>query len=326
MTDATLSQFAPAKINLYLHVTGRREDGYHELDSLVVFADIGDVVEVRAGSGLSLEISGPFASDLKPNDDNLALKAARALADHCHITPNAQLHLIKNLPVASGIGGGSADAAATLKALIAFWDVHVDDDGIHAVAHDVAPDIDSARAMATLLKVWRDDLAHHKLTTIGLGLGADVPVCLESRPVFMGGIGEKLELAPHMPHGWLVLVNPGVHVSTPDIFKARTGDFSAPARFHEMPKDAQHLAKLLSTRHNDLSAPAIRTSPVIQEVLDALADTDGVLLNRMSGSGATCFGLYADQMKAFGAAAKISHAHPSWWCEAAEMLDTSFDF
>ncbi|MEG3617229.1 4-(cytidine 5'-diphospho)-2-C-methyl-D-erythritol kinase [Magnetovibrio sp. PR-2] len=326
MTKAVLRQFAPAKINLYLHVTGQRDDGYHELDSLVVFADIGDVVEVRAGHGLSLDISGPFGADLKADEDNLVLKAARALAEQCHIKPHAALHLIKNLPVASGIGGGSADAAATLKALIQYWEVHVDDEGIHAVAHDVAPDIDSARAMATLLKVWRDDLAHHKLNTIGLSLGADVPVCLESRPVFMGGIGEKLELAPHMPRVWLVLVNPGVQVSTPDIFKARTGEFSRPDRFHEPPNDAQHLARLLSTRRNDLSAPAIQTSPAIQNVLSALDNTDGILLSRMSGSGATCFGLYTSQMTAFAAAAKISHMHPNWWCEAAEMLDSTLDF
>lgn len=326
MTKAILSQFAPAKINLYLHVTGKRADGYHELDSLVVFADVGDVIEVRAGQGLNLEISGPFGDQLKADSDNLVLKAARALANHCHIPPNATLHLIKNLPVASGIGGGSADAAATLKVLIQFWDVHVDDDGIHAVAHDVAPDIDSARAMATLLKVWRDDIARDKMTKIGLSLGADVPVCLESRPVFMGGIGENLELAPHMPRAWMVLVNPGVQVSTPDVFKARTGEFTPANRFREMPKDAEHLAELLKARHNDLSVPAIRKSPVIQDVLNALDASDGVLLSRMSGSGATCFGLYANQVTAFAAAAKISHRNPDWWCSAAEMLDTTFEF
>ncbi len=326
MGEVSHSQSAPAKINLYLHVTGQRPDGYHELDSLVVFADVGDRIEVSAGEGLSLEISGPFADGLEADGDNLVLRAAKALAAHTNKPAHAHLHLVKNLPVASGIGGGSADAAATLKALSQFWNIELEDADIHHVAHDVADNVDTARALSTLFKLWRDDLGGQMLSTIGLELGADVPVCLEGRPVFMGGIGEKLDLAPHLPLAWLVLVNPGVSVSTPSVFQARSGPFSKAARFHDHPEDARHLAELLKARHNDLSAPAIALSPEIQDALDVISQQDHVLLSRMSGSGATCFGLFETAQQAADAAAQINQSHPDWWCVAAEMLDMPIDF
>ncbi len=328
----SVTRKARAKINLYLHVTGQRDDGYHELDSLVAFADIGDTLTVSAGQGgLSLELIGPFAQDL--NDDsenNLVLHAARALAAHAGVAPNAHIVLEKNLPVASGIGGGSADAAAALLALYTFWGIELHDDDIHHVAHDVADDVDTARALSTLFKVWRDDLDADLLGAIGLELGADVPVCLADRPVFMGGIGEKLELAPHLPHAWLVLANPGVAVSTPGVFRARAEaqgeNFSNPARFQGHPRDAAHFAEILAGRHNDLMAPAIALEPVIQDVLDALAAQDGCLLARMSGSGATCFGLFTRIPEALAAAGRLAAAHPGWWVEAAELLDAPVDF
>ncbi|MCW8914437.1 MAG: 4-(cytidine 5'-diphospho)-2-C-methyl-D-erythritol kinase [Magnetovibrio sp.] len=326
MGEVSLSQSAPAKINLYLHVTGRRPDGYHELDSLVVFADVGDRIEVSPGEGLSLEISGPFGDDLAADDDNLVLRAARALAARTNRRANAHLHLVKNLPVASGIGGGSADAAATLKVLSQFWNIELDDADIHHVAHDVADNMDTARALSTLFKLWRDDLGDEMLSTIGLELGADVPVCLEGRPVFMGGIGEKLDLAPHLPPVWLVLVNPGVSVSTPTIFKARSGPFSKVDRFHNHPKDAAELANLLKQRQNDLSEPAIASLPEIQQALGILDQQNHVLLSRMSGSGATCFGMFETAQHAADAAAEISKQYPDWWCVAAEMLDLPIDF
>lgn len=321
-----VTRSAPAKINLYLHVTGKRADGFHELDSLVVFAGIGDRITVEKGEGLSLTITGPFADGLSTGDDNLVLRAARLLADHKDIAANAHLTLEKNLPVASGIGGGSADAAATLKALVEFWAIELGDDDIHHVAHTVSNDLDTARALSTLFKLWRDDLGSEMLGTIGLSLGADVPVCLAGYPAFMGGIGEKLEIAPHMPRAWLVLANPGVALSTPAVFKAREAEFSKPTRFGKHPHDAAELATILKRRSNDLAAPAITLQPVIQDVLDALEIIDTTLLARMSGSGATCFALYATENAAKTAAHQLSEEHPEWWIEAAELLDTPLDF
>ncbi|HEY9080273.1 4-(cytidine 5'-diphospho)-2-C-methyl-D-erythritol kinase [Magnetovibrio sp.] len=327
---ATVSRSAPAKINLYLHITGRRDDGYHELDSLVVFANVCDLITVDENpdgvDGLTLAITGPFAADLSADGDNLVLRAARKLAEHVGIKATAHITLEKNLPVASGIGGGSADAAAALKALAQFWDIELADEAIHHVAHDLADNIDSARALSTLFKLWRDDLGSDMLSAIGLKLGADVPVCLEGRPAYMGGIGEHLDMAPHLPVAWLVLVNPGLSVSTPEVFKAykdSNHDFSVPARFHDHPRDARHLAQLLAERDNDLMAPAIALTPQIQSVVDALNALDEILLARMSGSGATCFGLFASRAAAQSAASTLAQSHPTWWVSAAEMLDTA---
>jgi len=324
--QAPVRRSAPAKINLYLHVTGRRDDGFHELDSLVAFADVGDVITVSASDGLSLSISGPFAEGLSCGEDNLVLRAARKLAERTGVKANAHIALEKNLPIASGIGGGSADAAATLKALVQFWNIELADDDIHHVAHDVADNIDMARALSTLFKLWRDDLGGDMLGAIGLELGADVPVCLEGRPAYMGGIGERLDMAPHLPAAWLVLVNPGVSVSTPEVFQAYKTSavaFSKPARFHDHPRDAQRLADLLSERGNDLMAPAVALNPEIQEVLDALNTCDGALLVRMSGSGATCFALFASENEANAAASTLAQEHPELWTAAAEMLETA---
>ena len=322
----TVSRSAPAKVNLYLHVTGRRDDGFHELDSLVVFADVGDVITVSESDGLSLTITGPFAEGLSSGEDNLVLRAARKLAAHTGVKANAHITLDKNLPIASGIGGGSADAAATLQALVQFWNIELGDDDIHHVAHDVAENLDMARALSTLFKLWRDDLGSDMLGAIGLQLGADVPVCLEGRPAYMGGIGERLDMAPHLPDAWLVLVNPGVSVSTPEVFKAYKNSgvpFSKPARFHDHPRDALQLALLLSARDNDLMAPAVALNSEIQQVLDALKKRDGALLTRMSGSGATCFALFASQNEAATAASALVQDHPDWWAAAAQMLETA---
>jgi len=325
LTTRTITRFAPAKVNLYLHVTKKRDDGFHELDSLAVFADIGDTVTVVPGQGLSLSITGPFADDLDAGEDNLVLKAARALATHAGVRRGAHITLDKHLPVASGIGGGSADAAATLKALVDFWGIQPADDDIHHVAHDVSSTADNASALAALLTVWRDDVDTNRMRAIGLELGADVPACLEGRPVFMGGIGERLTMPPDLPTAWLVLVNPGVAVSTPDVFKARTGDFSDPARFFEPIPDVQALAETLKTRRNDLAAPAIALCPVIGDVIAAIDAQTGCLLARMSGSGATGFGLFDGQTTAMAAAHGLRAAHPDWWVEATQIIDSPFD-
>lgn len=282
---------APAKLNLYLHVVGRRADGYHELDSLAAFADVADTITVEpaAGDTPSLALSGPFAAALADEDPagNLVVRAAVRLAGALGRPAAVHITLDKVLPVASGIGGGSADAAATLRALARMWNVPVNDRRLY----------DTAAA-----------------------LGADIPVCLAGQSRYMGGIGERLDPAPMLPETHAVLVNPGVPVATPAVFRLRNGAFSAPARFAEAPRDAVRLAALLAERHNDLTPPALQVAPAIGAVLEALAGTDGCLLSRLSGSGATCFGLYASAFEAAAAAEALAAARPGWWVKAAGLL------
>jgi 4-diphosphocytidyl-2-C-methyl-D-erythritol kinase len=277
---------ARAKINLYLHVLGRRADGYHLLDSLVVFAETGDRLAVAPSHALSLQIVGPFAGNLAADDDNLVLRAARGLRDLVGFNAGAEIILTKNLPVASGIGGGSADAAATLQSLMAVWMIEPSRVGLEKLA---------------------------------LSLGADVPVCLAGKPSFMSGIGEEIAPAGVLPEAHLLLVNPGVATPTPAVFKARQGGFSPSGRWAEPPKDAKALAAALKERRNDLTEAAITVTPPIRDVLDAIADTEGCLLSRLSGSGATCFGLYAGAAEAERARAAIRAAHPAWWSVAARI-------
>ena len=268
-------EFAPAKINLALHVVGRRADGYHLLDSLVVFARVGDVVRAEAAEALALEVTGPFAHALADEADNLVLRAARLLAEAHGVTPGARLALEKHLPVASGIGGGSADAAAALRLLARLWN-------LPAPAAEIA-----------------------------LALGADVPVCLAGAAARMGGIGEHLAPAPGLPACGLLLVNPGVAVATPAVFRTRGGAFSAPLDLPEGWNDAASMAADLAHMGNDLEAPAVALAPAIGEVLATLRRLPGVLLARMSGSGATCYALFATPAEAEGIAAVV--ARPGWW-------------
>jgi 4-diphosphocytidyl-2-C-methyl-D-erythritol kinase len=281
-----VTALAPAKINLYLHVVGRRPDGYHLLDSLVAFAGVHDVVMAVPADDITLALDGPFGERLRAEPENLVLTAARRLAGMAGVRQGAALRLTKWLPVASGIGGGSADAAAALRALMRLWDVRLNDAELHALALD---------------------------------LGADVPVCLAGKAVFMGGIGEDLAPAPPLPPAWLLLVNPGTPVPTPAVFRRRHGPFSAAGRFAEAPADVRALAELLAGRGNDLTAPAIEIEPAIAGVLAELAALPGTLLTRMSGSGATCFALFADSAAAVRAALALGQAHPGWWVKAASL-------
>lgn len=281
---------APAKVNLYLHVLGRRDDGYHLLDSLVVFAGVGDGIAVAPAADLALSVDGPMAAHIPAGPDNLVLRAARGLAEMAGIDRGAHIRLTKRLPVASGIGGGSADAAATLRALCALW--------------RLAPDPVDMAALA-------------------LRLGADVPVCLAGAPAFFGGIGEAIEPVPPLPDVWLVLVNPGVPVSTPAIFKARRGDFSQAGRFDGPLPDAAALFERLGRCRNDLAEPAMTLAPVIGEVLAELAGQPGCGLARMSGSGATCFGLFAGEGEARAAAAALAADHGGWWVAPAPVLTSA---
>ena len=286
---------APAKINLYLHVVGRRDNGYHELDSLVMFASEGDSLTVaplapaEAADGPRLDIDGPFAAALagEPPDSNLVVRAARDLAAHLGRPPAVAITLTKTLPVASGIGGGSADAAACLTALCRLWGADARDPAVFALA---------AR------------------------LGADVPVCLDGRPAYFGGIGEILDPAPSLPDCPALLVNPGVPVPTPAVFRARTGDFSWPARLIRPPESLADFADMLSSRRNDLTKAATRIAPAIACVLVALERSDGCLLARLSGSGATCFAIFSDDAAAQKAADALADAHPRWWVRPCRLV------
>lgn len=264
-----LSESAAAKVNLYLHVTGRRADGYHLLDSLAVFPAAGDVLEAEPAPALSLAIEGPFAEALA-GGDNLVLRAARALDP----ARSAALRLTKNLPVASGIGGGSADAAAALRLLSRLWQCPVPEGA-------------------------------------ALGLGADVPVCLASKPARMQGVGEVLLAPPRLPRFGMVLVNPRTPIATPAVFARRAGAFSSPAALPEAWADAAAMARDLAALGNDLEPSAVALCPPIGEVLAAIAAVPGSLLARMSGSGATCFGVFATTGAARAAAGLL--ARPGWW-------------
>lgn len=275
--------FAPAKINLTLHVGARRADGYHDVESLVVFADIGDEVRVSPADDLTLTVDGPFAPALKGEADNLVLRAARALATHAAIVPKAHIALTKNLPVASGIGGGSTDAAATLRALA---------------------------------KLWKLDTAGAALADIALSLGADVPACLAGVPVHMEGVGEKLTQIANLPPLDLVLVNPGIAISTAEVFarlETRSGTSRKLPQFH----GRDSLIGYLDRSCNDLEKPAEALAPILREVIDTICNHETALIVRMSGSGATCFGIFDDADVARFAAAKIAKDHPDWWVKTA---------
>jgi 4-diphosphocytidyl-2-C-methyl-D-erythritol kinase len=279
---------ARAKVNLYLHVVGRRPDGYHLLDSLVVFADVGDRLTAAPAAGLTLAIDGPFAADLTAGPENLVLRAALALrAALGPDTPGAAMALTKNLPVASGLGGGSADAAA---------------------------------ALGLLSHLWGRLLPAGRLAELALSLGADLPVCLAGGPRFVGGIGEAMVPPPPLPPSWLVLANPLLPVATVAVFRARQGPFSAPGRWRHGPADAAGLASALADRGNDLAAAACGLVPAIGDVLDELAALPGCLIARVSGSGASCFGLFAEAAAARRAADALAARRPLWWIAAAPML------
>jgi len=283
LTPPGAAERAPAKVNLFLHVVGRREDGYHLLDSLAVFSPAADLLEAAPAPTLSLAVDGPFGAALAGEPDNLVLRAARALAEAAGVAPRAALRLSKRLPVASGIGGGSADAAATLRALDRLWGLGFGAD---------------------------------RLAGLAAALGADVPVCVASRPARMGGVGATLSPAPALPACGLLLVNPGVGLETPAVFRARTGAFSEPAALPPGWADAAAMARDLGELRNDLEAPAIALCPPVAAVLAALRELPGCLLARMSGSGATCFGLFADAASARDAAPLLPAL---WWREAGGL-------
>lgn len=276
---------APAKINLYLHVTGRRADGYHTLESLVVFADRGDVVDVAAADGFSFAARGPFAAAIPMNDDNLVVRAVRGLAALLDRAADCTVTLTKNLPVAAGVGGGSADAAAAVRGLLRLWDV---------APGDVA---------------GLDDFL--------LALGADVPVCFAGRAAVMRGIGEEvtpLDLPRAIP---ALLVNPLVLCPTADVFARRAGDFSTPGISFD-----GSLTGIIKSTRNDLTDAACMVAPPVATVLAELAELPGVMVARMSGSGATCFALFETDAQARAAEGLLRAQRPGWWMTAVSLNDT----
>ena len=281
MRGSGISVLARAKVNLTLHVTGQRGDGYHLLDSLVVFAELGDRIHVEPADTLTLSLRGDEAAGLSVGEDNLVLRAAKAFS----CDAGAAITLDKALPVASGIGGGSADAAATLVALSRLW----------------------GRPMPGAAAV--------------LALGADVPVCLAGHAARMQGIGEIVSpLAHPLPECALVLVNPRVQVATPAVFKALARKDN-PAMPTPLPKlsGVAELAAFLQMQRNDLEPPALGLQPVIADAKRAIGAQPGCHLARMSGSGATCFGLFADPLSAAAAATALRAAHPGWWVQSGPV-------
>ncbi len=294
----TVNVFAPAKINLTLHVTGQRDDGYHFIDSLVTFGPMGDQIVLQDGNTLWLTVEGPEAAGVPADMDNIALRAAMQVAG----ARGAAMTLHKNLPVASGIGGGSADAAAAFRGMMVLGEIGDSPaDGLWA-----SPDV--------LLETQARGL---------LVLGADVPMCLFSRPCRVRGIGEKIALVdlPDLP---AVLVNPRVPVATPEVFCALAKRDNAPMP-DVLPNfgDATALIDFLATCRNDLQQPAIEAVPEIGRVLDILDRTEGCKLARMTGSGATCFGLFADAQAARDAARRLFQEHPDWWVAGGLLGDQS---
>jgi 4-diphosphocytidyl-2-C-methyl-D-erythritol kinase len=283
MATEAVVEAAPAKINLCLHVTGRRLDGYHLLDSLVVFADVADRVFASPAHGLSLVVAGAEGAGLQAEADNLVLRAARLMG-----IEDAALVLDKHLPVASGIGGGSADAAAALRALSRLTGLPL-------------PALDEV-----------------------LTLGADVPVCLSGLPARMSGIGEVVDPLPALPALACVLVNPRLPVPTPQVFAALTSRDNPP--LPDLPRAALTSAEafcgwLNAFTRNDLVPAARAVAPILDDVQAALEATPDCLLARMSGSGGTHFGLYANSEAATGATSELRARHPFWWIETGRILD-----
>ena len=280
---------APAKLNLALHVTGQRADGYHLLESLVAFADFGDEVTVEPAEADEFVVSGQFASWVPIDGGNLVIAARDLLRDLLPgETPPVRIALEKRLPVASGVGGGSSDAAAAIKALTALWGVQVDE---------------------------------NELATAALSLGADLPMCLAERPLIARGIGDEIEPLGSFPGVHAVLVNPGAQISTPEIFKALEKRDNDPLPEWAAANDALGLAAALTGLRNDLQRPAIEQCPAISDVLEALR-ASGAELARMSGSGATCFGIFDNPGPAFAAADVIGKREPGWFVEPCLIRGT----
>ncbi len=275
---------ARAKVNLWLNVVGRRADGYHLLDSLAAFSDLADTLAAEPSEGLSLTLDGPGAEAFAAETDNLVLRAARRLADRAGVAPRAALRLTKRIPVAAGLGGGSADAAA---------------------------------ALAALTDLWRLALPVEEMFDLAAALGADVPMCLAGRASIVSGVGERLEPAPPLPSCAILLVNPGVALPTAEVFSARRGEFSVVRPVVRPWNDLADFVAELARRGNDLTNAATALRPTIADVLAFLRQSRRARYAAMSGSGATCFALYETQSAAEQAAQDVPAA---WWRHAGPLV------
>ncbi len=275
---------APAKINLALHVTGRRVDGYHELDTLAVFADCGERIAASPADRLTLAVAGPFAADAPAGRANLVVKAAQALLTAAGVKAGAAIRLEKHLPAGAGLGGGSADAAATLRALN---------------------------------RLFRAGFDEPKLAALGAELGADIAMCVHARALRARGIGEVIEPLSNIPPLPLVLVWPAKPVATASVFKRLKNVINAPLPgLPDKLATSEAVVAYLAKTRNDLQPVAIEVEPVIGDALDAIAATDQCLLARMSGSGSACFGIYPDMAAANAARQAICATHRQWWIRA----------
>lgn len=283
----TFKLLAPAKINLFLHITGKRDDGYHLLQSLMAFVDVGDEMEFSRHDSLFIDIDGPFAGDMPAPHENLVYKAAQLLAADYRITAQGRVTLNKKLPVASGIAGGSSDAAT---------------------------------ALAGFAKLWGLPEEQNRLQKLAQKLGADVPACLARKPVWAEGIGEKITPLPEMPPMHFVLANPMVATPTPEVFRRFRAKFSPPLQFSGRRKTASEWIADLKKYRNDLLDAALEVTPKIRDVLGALQDTPNCHFARLSGSGATCFGVYDHAETAMAAVNKLKQQYPRWWVAPAALL------
>lgn len=287
---------AAAKINLFLHIVGRRDDGMHELQSLFAFADVSDEIQIGSGNNLTLEISGPFAAALRracpEPDDNIVLKATRRYAAQLGLPKlNLSIHLDKKLPVEAGIGGGSADAAATLRGLSNFLDRSIESDDVEEIAES---------------------------------LGADVPACLNALPKFVEGIGERITPVRTFESLPVLLANPGKGISTAGVYagyKDSQIEFTEAIDFAALPPlDRRVLINLIEGTRNDLEPAATAICPEISTVLQELGSMRGVISARMSGSGATCFAIFDQETESVDAAKALRHRHPNWWVQATRLI------
>lgn len=281
-----ISVTAPAKINLFLHLLGRDLRGYHEIESLAAFADIGDQIIVQPSNGLTLQVEGRFADTLNDNaDDNLVLRAAKLLqafaaGQGAHITLN------KELPIAAGLGGGSSDAAATLKALMKLWNIQIADADLHQLA---------------------------------VSLGSDVPACLAAQPCMIRGFGDAITPYRAMPKLWVVLCNPLKPLLTKDVYQAFSSDFADSCTFKNNYSSAKKFTQMLSEKSNMLELPAFTLLPELETLIDTIAQTEECLLARMSGSGATCFGLYDNEAVAKTASNVLAKRCAGHWVAVGHL-------
>lgn len=284
--------FAPAKLNLYLHITGKRPDGYHFLDSLVVFTDIGDNILIEEADAFSFHIKGPFAGALSAEgENNLVVRIAKAASEHFQKPLNVQITLTKNLPLGAGLGGGSSDAAAALHGLLDHW--------------DITPDQDT-------------------LDNLLLKLGSDLPACFRGTPLRMRGVGGKIApIENRLPSLFVVLAYPAKPSDTGSVYQNISPPFVPEIKLPKLFENAESFIDFLQSCGNDLSSVAIKNTPEISEALYALGAQPSALLTRMSGSGSACFSLFEKEEEARKAASNISAANPSWWVAQGCILSST---